>query len=119
MSILLINETQMLVMPKLAKRIGLNEAIFLQQLYQRLNESKHVHDGHQWVPTSYEGWHEQFPFWSMSTIRRIIYKLEHEQLIITGNYNQLKIDKTKWYRINFDALEAVYGEGIFAKVVQR
>ncbi len=27
--------------------------------------------------------------------------------LITGNYNKLKIDKTKWYRINYKTLENV------------
>jgi hypothetical protein len=102
------DETSMMVLPKLATRIGLNEAIFLQQLYHCLKESKHVHDGHQWENNSYEGWHAQFPFWSISTIRRIISKLEKEQLILTGNDNRLKM---KWYRINLEALETVYNEG--------
>jgi len=110
MSRLLFNEKPMMVLPKLATRIGLNETIFLQQLYYWLKESKHVHDGHQWVYNSYEGWQVQFPFWSISTIRRIISKLEKEQLILTGNYNRLKIDKTKWYRIHFEALAAIYDE---------
>jgi len=118
MSRLLCNETPMLVLPKLATRIGLNETIFLQQLYYWLKESKHVHDGEQWVYNSYEGWRLQFPFWSISTIRRIISKLEQEQLIVTGNFNRLKLDKTKWYRINFAALEAINDEEFLSSVVQ-
>jgi hypothetical protein len=116
MSKLLVNETPMMVLPKLATKIGLNETIFLQQLHYWLKESKHVHDGHQWVYNTYEGWHGQFPFWSISTIRRIISKLEQEQLIITGNYNRLKLDKTKWYRINYEALEPFYDEEIIPPV---
>jgi DnaD/phage-associated family protein len=118
MSRLLFNETPMILLPKLATRIGLNETIFLQQLYYWLKESKQIHDGHQWVYNSYEGWHAQFPFWSISTIRRVISKLEKEQLILTGNFNRLKIDKTKWYRINFEVLEAIYDEEVLSPAVQ-
>lgn len=118
MSRLLFDEKPMMVLPKLATRIGLNETIFLQQLYYWLKESQHVHDGHQWVYNSYEGWHVQFPFWSISTIRRVISKLEKEQLILTGNYNRLKIDKTKWYRINFEVLEAIYDKEVLSPAVQ-
>ncbi|SEN02417.1 DnaD and phage-associated domain-containing protein [Mesobacillus persicus] len=118
MSRLLCNETPMLVLPKLATRIGLNETIFLQQLFYWLNESKHTHDGHHWVYNTYEGWKVQFPFWSISTIRRIISKLEQEKLILSGNFNRLKLDKTKWYRINYEALEAINGEGFRSSVVQ-
>ncbi|MBM4764819.1 DnaD domain protein [Bacillus sp. B15-48] len=117
MSRLLVNEAPMMLLPKLAAKIGLNETIFIQQLYYWLNESKHVHDGHRWVYNTYEDWHDQFPFWSISTIRRIIAKLEQEQFIMTGNYNRLKLDKTKWYRINYEALEALYDEETLSPVV--
>ncbi|MBM4764717.1 DnaD domain protein [Bacillus sp. B15-48] len=110
MSRLVVNEAPMMLLPKLAAKIGLNESIFIQQLYYWLKESNHVHDGQRWVYNTYEGWHEQFPFWSISTIRRIIAKLEQEQLIISGNYNRLKLDKTKWYRINYEALAAIYDD---------
>jgi len=110
MSKLLINENPILVLPTLAKKIGLNEALFIQQLHYWLADSKHTYDGYQWVYNTYEDWHRQFPFWSTSTIRRIIGKLEREGLIISGNYNRFKMDKTKWYRINYEYLESLMDE---------
>lgn len=110
MNKLLINENPILVLPTLAKKIGLNEALFIQQLHYWLAESKHTYDGYQWVYNTYEGWHGQFPFWSTSTIRRIIGRLEKEGFIISGNYNRFKMDKTKWYRINYEYLEALMNE---------
>ena len=110
MSKLLINESPILVLPTLAKKIGLNQALFIQQLHYWLADSKHTYDGYQWVYNTYEDWHRQFPFWSTSTIRRIIGKLEREGLIVSGNYNRLKMDKTKWYRINYEYLESLMDE---------
>ncbi|QTR83181.1 conserved phage C-terminal domain-containing protein [Bacillus cytotoxicus] len=104
MSNLLIHEEPLLVLPGLASKIGLNEAIFLQQIHYWLQRSNNVYDGYRWVYNTYEEWREQFPFWSVATLRRIVNKLEKEQLLIIGNYNKLKIDKTKWYRINYDLL---------------
>ena len=44
MSNLLIHEEPLLVLPGLASRIGLNEAIFLQQIHYWLNRSEHFYD---------------------------------------------------------------------------
>lgn len=105
MSKLLLDESPILVLPSLATKIGLNESIFLQQLHYWLKDSNNIRDNHKWVYNTYEDWSEQFPFWSVSTIRRIITKLENLNLLIIGKYNRLKIDKTKWYRINYETLQ--------------
>ncbi|AHK39791.1 TPA: phage protein [Bacillus anthracis] len=104
MSKLLIHEEPLLVLPGLASRIGLNEAIFLQQIYYWLNRSKHFYDERNWVYNSVAEWVKQFPFWSENTIRRIVKNLEDEQLLVIGNYNRAKFDKTKWYSINYEKL---------------
>lgn len=105
MSKLLLDESPILVLPSLATKVGLNEAIFIQQLHYWLKESNNIRDDYKWIYNTYEDWQEQFPFWSISTIRRIITKLEKANLIIIGNYNKMKIDNTKWYRINYPLLE--------------
>ena len=104
-SSLLINEYPLMVLPHLATIIGLNEAIILQQLHFWLRTNPHERDGRKWSYNSYSSWQNQFPFWSISTIKRTIGKLEENGLIITGNYNKVKIDRTKWYAINYDVLE--------------
>ncbi|MCL6571725.1 MAG: DnaD domain protein [Bacillus sp. (in: Bacteria)] len=104
MSSLLLNDKPLIILPSLAEKIGLNESIVLQQLHYWLMDSNHTHDGHKWIYNTYSNWKDQFPFWSDKTIRRTITKLENMELIVTGNYNQLGIDKTKWYRIDYDLL---------------
>lgn len=105
MSKLLMNERPLMVMPSLAVKIGLSEAIFLQQLHYWIEISSNVKEGHKWVYNTVQEWQEQFPFWSVSTIRRTIKSLETKDLIITANFNTMTIDKTKWYRINYQKLE--------------
>ena len=107
MSKLLLDEYPLIILPNLAVKIGLNEAIVMQQLHYWLKESKNVKDGYKWVYNTYEDWQKQFPFWSVSTIKRIVSGLEKEGLILTGNYNKLKIDRTKWYRINYEKFDAL------------
>src|SRR5690606_5241626 len=105
MSNLLINEQPLVVLPSLAEKIGLNEAIMLQQIHFWLTRKPHEKDGRQWIYNTYAEWATQFPFWSESTIKRTIRSLEKKGLIITGNYNRVKIDKTKWYTIDYEKLE--------------
>jgi len=101
LSHLLIDEHPLVVLPSLAEAIGLNEAIMLQQIHFWISKRKHLKDGRYWVYNSYDSWAEQFPFWSRSTIIRILKRLEDRGLIESGNYNRLKIDNTKWYTINY------------------
>lgn len=96
-------------MPTLATLIGLNESIILQQIHYWLKHKEKSGqdyiDGHYWVYNTYEQWQEQFLFWSIMTIRRTITKLENKGLLISGNYNMAGFDNTKWYSINYAALD--------------
>src|SRR5699024_12648676 len=65
----------------------------------------HFEEGRYWVYNTYEGWQEQFPFWSVSTIKRTLVRLEESGLLITANYNKMKIDRTKWYTVDYDKLD--------------
>ncbi|EGQ4218252.1 DnaD domain protein [Staphylococcus pseudintermedius] len=107
MNKLLIDDYPIQVLPKLAETIGLNEAIILQQIHYWLNNSNHQYDDKKWIYNSYPEWQKQFPFWSLMTIKRSIYSLEKQELLIVGNYNKAKFDKTKWYSINYYTLESM------------
>lgn len=78
-------------------QVGLNEAILLQQLHFRSLISTHVRDGHKWVYKTYDEWkNEEFPFWSVDTIKRAIRRLEENGYIIsTASYNRMKMDNTQ------------------------
>lgn len=102
---LLINEPPLQVLPSLAVKIGLNEAIVLQQAHYWLGKTSHIFDGFNWFYKTYDDWQMEFPFWSSRTVRRVINSLESQgYLISTSEYNKLPIDKTKWYRINYEKL---------------
>lgn len=108
MSKLLLDEHPLLVLPSLAKSVGLNEAIFIQQIHYWLHDSKHLHEGRYWTYNSIRAWLDQFPFWSARTLRRIVESLERSGLIITGNFNRDNRDRTIWYSINYDALDKMH-----------
>lgn len=104
MSNLLLDEQPLVILPRLAKLIGLNEAIVLQQLHYWVEKSKNEKDGSYWVYNTIKEWQEQFPFWSKNTIIRTFEKLEEKGLIKTGIFNKNKSDRTKWYTIDYEQL---------------
>lgn len=99
------DDTPIMVFPTLAKILGLNQSIVLQELHfwitENIKEKKAKINGETWCKISYREWHEIFPFWSQITIKRIFLQLEKEKLIISANYNRIKSNRTKWYRINY------------------
>ncbi|WP_342772322.1 DnaD domain protein [Robertmurraya yapensis] len=104
---LLVEEPPLIVLPTLAKSIGLNEAIFLQQIHYWLQRSNHVISGRKWIYNSYPDWEKQFPFWSKRTLIRIIKSLDDQGLITIGQYNKYKVDKTNWYTINYEKVYSI------------
>ena len=106
---LLIDEHPLLVLPSLAAAIGLPEAIFLQQLHYWIETSGHLQpDGQHWIHNTYEEWAEQFPWWNIGTIRRIVNTLRDRGLILTSrDWNRMAIDNTLWYTIHYPTLTAL------------
>lgn len=101
MSRLLIDEPPLQVLPSLARDIGLNEAIMLQQIHYWLLKSGNEFEGAKWFYKTLEEWQTEFPFWSAMTIRRTLGSLEKQKIIKIGNFNKKKFDKTKWYTIDY------------------
>ncbi|MCM3770211.1 hypothetical protein [Priestia aryabhattai] len=116
MSKLLLKDQPLIVLPALAVKVGVNGALFLQQLHYWLEKSVNVQDGYTWVYNTNQQWLQQFPFWSLSTIQRIISKLEKEGLIIKGKYNRSKFNNTVWYRIDYKKLEELMPSSEFEEL---
>ncbi len=104
MSRLLIDEPPLQVLPSLARELGLNEAIMLQQMHYWLIKSSHEFEGVKWFYKTLEDWQTEFPFWSAMTIRRTLTNLEKQKVIRIGNFNNKKFDKTKWYTIEYQCV---------------
>lgn len=105
------NGKRLILNPELASIIGLNESIVVMQVnyWIEVNKSSNAnfYSNRYWVYNTYKQWQEQFPFWSVETIKRTFRKLEKSGILITGNFNSLNLDKTKWYTIDFDALDKI------------
>jgi len=100
----IINEYPLILLPSLAVKFGLNEAIIIQQLHYWLEKSDKDIDGHKWVYNSVEKWHEQFPFWHQNTIRNTLNKLVKSGIVIKANHNKIPFDRTMWYSIDYNQL---------------
>ena len=104
MSNLLLDDKPLVIQPKLAELLGdLDEAVILQQIHYWLEKRLNIKDGYSWVYNSMVEWNKQFPWLSLKTLKRKFKSLEDKGLLITGNYNKAKFDRTKWYRIDYDA----------------
>jgi hypothetical protein len=110
MSKLLIAESPLVILPTLAKLIGINEAIILQQIHYWISNplNRNIRDGKIWVYNTYEDWLEQFPWWCKETIARTIRSLEKQKVLISSSkHNKHVRDQTKWYTIDYNHLESL------------
>ena len=64
---------------------------------------QHFHDGKYWTYSSVSTLKQTyFPFFSEGQIRRAIKSLVTQELIIKGNYNIIRYDKTTWYALTHE-----------------
>ncbi|MBW1251979.1 conserved phage C-terminal domain-containing protein [Pantoea allii] len=99
---LLLKVKPLVVSPELASRIGLNEAIVLQQICYWLEDTTSgvEYDGKRWVYNTIEEWTEQFPFWSEKTVKRALTSLKSRGLIYVEQLKKTQHDRTNYYAIN-------------------
>lgn len=110
MSILFLEEPLVLNVA-LACEIGVNEAIVLQQVDYWLKGNKkrkqNFKNGCYWTYNTYEKWQEEnFPFWSVSTVKRTFRNLEKLGLLLSSDkFNSTTFYKRKWYTIDYAAVD--------------
>lgn len=114
---LLFDAKPITVQPDLAIALGsLDEAAVLQQLDYWLGRSKHQIDGRPWVYNTIEDWLMHFPWIkSSNTMRRYFKDLMQRGLVVTGNFNRLGFDRTRWYTINYQRVQA-FKEDFYQKI---
>ena len=92
-----------------AVQFNLNIAIFIQQLSQwtfnNLANKRNLHDGFCWSYNTLEAYEIIFPWWNRRQLETLISNLVKEGLIVKGNYNKHKYDRTCWYALTYKAME--------------
>lgn len=93
---------------QLAIDFDVESAIFIQSLAQwtRRNAANqhNFHEGRYWSYNTYDALTKIFPYWSKKQIERLTLKCIKHGLMLKGNFNQKKYDKTCWYAMTDKAL---------------
>lgn len=88
---------------EIAKECGVNASILFSNIAYWIEHNKangiNFHDGYYWTFNSMKAFSELFPYFSEKQIKTALKKLEDDGLIMTGNYNKLPFDRTKWYAV--------------------
>ena len=95
---------------RLAELLGLDEAVVLRQIYYWLGDRRRppVRDGRRWVCPAHVPFWESLAFRSTKTVQRVLQRLERDGLLHSSTaYNVSPRDRTKWYTVNFAALDAL------------
>lgn len=101
---LLIDESPLQVIPALAKAIGLNEAIMLQQIHYWQRISNNEKDGVRYAVFSATEMAEKFCFWSEPTIKRTIASLKDQGLLMITKKAGNSWERVNWYAVDYAAL---------------
>ena len=88
---------------EIACEVGVNAAIIFENIafWVRKNVANetNIYDGNVWTYNSWRAYEEFFPFLTIDKIRTALNKLISNELVVGGNYNKLKMDRTKWYAL--------------------
>lgn len=109
---LLIDDHPLVIIPRLAVLIGLDEAIVLQQVRYWLSDARNprIHEGRRWVRFTHQEWATQIPR-SLRTLGTVFRQLEARGLLVaTTVLNTVRGDQTRWYTIDFGILSALEAE---------
>ena len=86
-----------------ARQNDVKAAIILQHFYywyqNNLNDEKRHIDGHVWSYNSIKSMCEIFVYYTENEIRHSIDSLIEKGFLVSGNYNKMKMDRTKWYAL--------------------
>ncbi|MEH7333139.1 hypothetical protein V7161_10920 [Neobacillus drentensis] len=85
--------------------IGLKEAFLLYQLHKLIENKGQLIKSEKWVTITYDELHEHLSIWSKSSIKRLVHLLEEKGYIVSANWNESKLDKSRWYTLNYQKLK--------------
>lgn len=89
-----------------AMKYGVEKAVVLANIKFWLNNNKTKelstvkHDGYYWMYNTAKDMSNVLPYFTQSKIQRLLKQLEDDGVLIVGNYNKVKYDRTKWYTLS-------------------
>lgn len=85
----------------MAIKYGVKAAILIQYFQNSIYRNKinglNFYEGRYWTYNSLTDLVSLYPYWTKSIIRGIIKNLKAKNVIITGNFNKNRHDRTTWY----------------------
>ena len=106
---------------RVAVEVGLNSAVILNNLYYWVEKNrangKNFYDGYYWTYNSRSAFVALFPYFTERQIQHAIQKLIEKQLVITGNFNEDKRDRTLWYAITPKGYALITGQPLEIPVI--
>lgn len=96
-----------------AIKYGVDKAILIHNIAWWINKNiannNNFHDGKYWTYNSSEAFSKLFPYMNNRKIERLLRELEKDDnVLISGNYNKSKLDRTKWYSITDKFILQIY-----------
>lgn len=87
----------------IATKYDVNIALLIQHFkhwtLNNLANKRNLHEGLCWTYNTVQAFCEIFHYWTRHQIEHLLKKAEAQELIVSGNHNQNKYDRTKWYAL--------------------
>jgi hypothetical protein len=94
-----------------AQEIGIPGAVLLNNIAfwceKNHDENRNFHDGNFWTYNPVRKFAETFKYLTVKKIRTALNKLIEAGFLMTGNFNKIAYDRTKWYALTDKALKAL------------
>ena len=107
---------------QIAEQYGIEEAILIHHFYYWISKNAanetNFHDGLYWTYNSKRAYACLFTYMNETKIFRVIKHLEECGLIVKGNYNEDKWDRTNWYAISIEGIYYLQSVGYDCRLLQ-
>lgn len=91
-----------------ALKYGVNESIMISNFQFWIQKNKangtHLHNGRTWTYNSVNAFKEIFPYWNNGQIRRCLESLVKQEVLVKGDYNKNRYERTLWYAFNDESI---------------
>lgn len=98
-----------------AAAYGADAAIFMNNIVfwtlKNKAENRNYHEGRYWTYGTVSGFAKLYPLWSEPQLKRIISKCHEAGILLIGDFNDDRRDRTRWYSPSDEILKC-YGDGV-------
>jgi len=102
-----------LVIPELARVLGVNKALILSQLDYWLERSIYEdQSGRRWCYNTLEEWQTSLPWLNVSSIKRMFGELSAEKIVLVEQFDRSRLRRENWYSLDHQAVTAKYSKRV-------